>query len=613
MIMIHCIPDRRRGVSPEGFPMKKEKIIFMDVKEMPFLCISVDDMQWNRTGSWRYIRPRYVDQIPPCNSGCPGNEDIEGWLELISKSKYREAYELIRMENPFPSITGRVCFHPCEGKCNRKEFGGAISINMLEQFIADMNADSRPAEPVITGAGFNAAVVGSGPAGLSCAYHLKRLGHKVTVFEKQKYAGGMLRYGIPSYRLPKNILDREIELLKGMGINFITSTQKDLSELKQEFDRLFIAFGAQSSRKMGAENEEGQGAMSGLSYLSKILSGEKVETGKNILVIGGGNTAIDSARAALRSGSENVKILYRRTRVEMPASQEEITQAEEEGVKIELLTAPVKVLRDESGNAKALVCIKMRLGEPDASGRARPIPVENSDFEIPCDMILSAIGEEVDFGKMPASVGIKSGLAAVDQNLCTTDHRIFAGGDMIDQPRTVIDAVASGKKAAIAIDCEFRGRKLADIQEILKGASPRSVSMIKYAEFLKNEQSSKVEKDHIVEFKELNLNYFTEKNRLPRPELSVEKRFESDPETKEFCEVHKRIEKGYSQEESDRCFHCGRCIECDNCFVFCPDVSIKPAEKGFYEINYDFCKGCGVCVHECPRLAMEMIPEPAEE
>lgn len=598
--------------------MKKtdSKIDFKDIGEFPSSAISSFDMRWNRTGSWRYLRPIYVNRTPPCNNGCPSNEDIEGWIRLVSEGRYGEALGLIRIENPFPSICGRVCFHPCERGCNRKNSGGAVSINALERFVADVNGIPRPPEPFFGRNGVRAAVVGSGPAGMSCAFHLARLGFSVTIFEKRSYTGGVLRYGIPSHRLPKKIIDGEFDCLRDMGVEIVTGSDAAINDLKKDFFRVFVAIGAGESKRLGVEGDDSEGVISGLEFLESVYKGSVGENPGRVVVVGGGNTAVDAARTAVRLGAESVKILYRRSRVEMPAFEEEVREAEEEGVELHILAAPSGVVVEE-GARKWLRCVRMELGEPDSSGRRKPVPVKDSEFTLECDLIISAIGEDVMRGDLPEEILFEKGSVRTGFDMRTSDPAIFSGGDMIDLPRTVVDAIASGKRAAIAIDCDRRGISFAEIGDRIKGSRNENVSMSKYVSYLggrANHRATGLAADiqDIAGIERMNLNYFDERQRNPRGHVPLDKRLGRRNKDDRFVEVVLPLPEKTALKEAERCFHCGRCTECDNCFIFCPDVSIAPAQGG-YGIDYGFCKGCGLCVKECPRGAMMMIEEPSEE
>ncbi len=587
----------------------KVKVNLDKVEKYPYAAFSVyGDMGWNKTGSWRYVRPVYVESVPPCQAGCPTGENVEAWIKLLAQKRYQEAVDLIRLENPFPAITGRVCFHPCENRCNRSHMGGAVSINMLEQFLGEQGVDLPPAEPFGLKGGLNVAVVGSGPAGLAAAYHLTRLGHQVTVFERAAKAGGMMRYGIPSYRLPRAVLDHEIDRLKAMGIQVRTSTSPDIETLKQDFDRIVLSVGAQASTKLGIEGENIEGVMHGLDYLRQVNGGTLTSVPGRVAVIGGGNTAMDCARTALRLGAEDVTVYYRRTRAQMPAFGEEVDAAEEEGVKFIFLRSPMAFARAEDGIDMQLQV--MKLGVPGEDGRRRPVPVEGQFESFQADLVLLAIGEKVETDRLESLVELEKRSVKVDQFLHTSDPKVFAAGDVTPNPRTVTDALGMGKLAAVAMDAEFRGIDLRQVFKDTVVPTGRTVTMQYYLQIIK-EHKALDHKLEVVEFERLNPYHFTIQPRPHRPQAKVAQRMQAD-ETEVFSEVNQTIPEELALRESDRCMHCGRCIDCDNCYIYCPDGAITPKPGGGYTINLDYCKGCGVCVHECPRAAMAMVEEPVE-
>ena len=585
----------------------KDKIKLDKIEKYPYAAFSVyGDMAWNKTGSWRYVRPVYVESVPPCQAGCPTGENVEAWIKLLAEKRYAEAFDLIRMENPFPAITGRVCFHPCENRCNRSHMGGAVSINMLEQFVSDQGVELPPAKSFGLNGGLKIAVVGSGPAGLAAAYHLTRLGHQAVVFERAAMAGGMLRYGIPSYRLPRTVLDREINRLTAMGIQLKTSTSPDLQTLIKDFDRVVLAVGAQASTNLGIEGENSEGVMHGLDFLRKANTGGLKELPKRIAVIGGGNTAMDCARVALRLGADDVTVYYRRTRAQMPAFAEEIEAAEQEGAKFIFLRSP-----DAFSGSTDHVEMKfqvMQLGVPGEDGRRKPVAVEGNFETFRADLVLLATGEAVETDRLKDLVKVDRRSVQVDQFLHTSAKGVFAAGDVTPGTRTVTDALGMGKLVAVAIDSESRGIDIMDVMKNTVVPTGKTVTMEYYLKYLKNRQDDK--KMEVVEFERLNPFHFSIQPRPERPKADFS---EIDPPEHEvFAEINQTIPEELAMKESDRCMHCGRCIDCDNCYIYCPDGAITPKEGGGYTIDMNFCKGCGVCVHECPRAAMAMIEEPVE-
>ena len=580
-----------------------EQIIFKREEDMPYQPISTGSMTWNKTGSWRYLRPRFDNKISPCNEGCPAGQDIEGAMVLIGKGKALEAWELFKEENPFPAVCGRVCFHPCESSCNRKDFDEAVSINALERFMAD--AASRKGRRL----SFKRekrkekiAVIGSGPAGLTCAYHLARMGYGVTVFEAFPVLGGMLRVGIPEYRLPKKVLEEEIDQILELGVKVEINARLGadflLSDLK-EYPAVFLAMGNHRSKSLGIPGEDSTGVMSGLEFLRNVSLGKEVALGKRVAVIGGGNTAFDAARSALRLGAKPF-ILYRRTREEMPAFPGEILEAEEEGIEVSYLVSPTRLIA-ENGKIIRLECLKNRLGPADEDGRRRPVAIKGSNFFLEVDQVISAIGEDADLAALPKRIGLKENVILTDERGATEQKGVFAGGDIIQQPRTVVHAIGSGKRAAIFIDSFLKGEKWEGLFDGLRIGERGSLSMKRYLQ----EESERVPlSSKTVHLRDLNLDYFEYKKRKKMPKAQTSKRLGS------FEEVNLGLSEETAREEANRCFNCGVCNLCDNCYIFCPDVAIqKQGEDGPNVIDYDHCKGCGICVEECPRDALVMEEE----
>jgi len=542
-----------------------EPVTFAVEQEMPPLAVSVGTSLANKTGSWRYLRPIYDPKKPPCNHACPAGNDIQGFIALITKKRFREAWELLRETNPFPAITGRVCHHPCELECNRRQFDEPLSIRLLERLAADEGYREGFRKPVIEKRAERVAIVGSGPAGLSCAHFLALKGYGVTVFEAEREPGGMLRLGIPAYRLPREVLDREILLIEQLGVEIKTGVQVgqdiQLEELNG-YDAIFLATGLSKSRGLKIPGIEAEGILHGLDLLKSINLGEQVELGKRVAIIGGGNTAMDAARVALRLGTQPT-IVYRRTRAEMPAIPDEIEAAEEEGIRFNFLAAPVEVITAD-GRMRGVRLVKMELGEPDESGRRRPIPVEGSEFEMEFDNLILAIGEQPDLSFLPQGTALSEG---------RVDGKIFAGGDVATGAGTVVEAIASGHRAAETIHRYLQGLPEPPVQEPV-----------------------------VVPFERINTDYFDHRPRVHGPVLAVPERIRNFDE----------VELGFTREqgllEAERCFSCGTCDQCDNCITYCPDVAIS-RDGDDYEVNYDYCKGCGICAQECPRGVIDLVEE----
>jgi NADPH-dependent glutamate synthase beta subunit-like oxidoreductase/Pyruvate/2-oxoacid:ferredoxin oxidoreductase delta subunit len=529
------------------------------------------------------LRPRYVPKTPPCLCGCPSGTDIRGWLTTIAQAEaygrtneqaYEIAWRMITDRNPFPAVCGRVCPHPCEDACNRSAKEGPVAINALERFIGDTAiakgwklsklSEERQAEHI--------AVVGSGPAGLSCAYQLARRGYAVTVYEAFPEPGGMLRYGIPRYRLPRQVLDAEIQRILEVGVelkcNTIVGKDVTLDELRQKHPAIFVGIGAHKGLKLGVPGEDAPNVFTGTEFLNRVNRGEPVEVGSKVIVIGGGDTAIDAARIAKRLGAETT-ILYRRTRAEMPAIKPEIEGALEEGVAIEFLAAPVEILR-ANGNAIGIRAIRMELGEPDKSGRPRPIPKPGSEFDIPATAIIAAISQEPDFDGF---AGLHQGKDWVktDDWGATAQEGVYSGGDNV-QLGLVTIAIAQGRFAAEAIDARLRGRKLE------KPAAQTPIGP-----------------------ERLKLGWYKPLERHERIHVPVAERG-----------LDTEIEQGLAEEEAlaeaKRCMSCGLCMDCETCWMYCTNNCFVRLPKGeHYKIKLEVCNGCKKCAEECPCGYIEMV------
>jgi NADPH-dependent glutamate synthase beta subunit-like oxidoreductase len=520
----------------------------------------------NKTGSWRYYRPVHEEKMPPCNNACPAGNNIQGFISLIRDEKLLDAWRLIKETSPLPGVCGRVCPHPCEQECNRGKYDEAMSIHALERLVADYAFREKVSEKLGVSPGKErVAIVGSGPAGLSCAYFLTKDGYQVTVFESLPAMGGMLRVGIPKYRLPREILDKEIADIEALGVSFKTNTKIDNVKELKDYDAVFIATGAHSSRALEVPGEDVAGVISGTEFLRKLNLDGDVQIGKSVAVIGGGNTAIDAARSALRLGAKST-IVYRRTREEMPAIEEEIEAVSKEGIEIVYLAAPTKVIA-EDGKVKEVEFTRMRLGEPDETGRKRPIPIEGSTFTMQVETVISAIGETPDLSLLP------EGMAPSETGSKVNGMQIFSGGDAVTGAGRVVDAIASGKRAARAIDKRLRGKEI-------------------------EEQPVK----ELAPLEEINTAYFPLQAAVRMPELAVRKRASS------FSEINLGISVEEGMKEATRCFSCGVCRECNNCVYFCPDICVALID-GSYEFDYDYCKGCGICSRECPTGLIRMATE----
>ncbi len=576
-------------------------------RRVPPASISSTSTLETHTGSWKYIRPVYQDKVAPCNAGCPVGIDIEGYMNLLRDGCVEEACDLLLRENPMPAVTGRVCHHPCETVCNRRSFDGAVSIHAVERQLGDLALENASAPMPVLNRGERVAIVGSGPAGLACAYHLARLGYPVTVFEAAAEPGGMLRLGIPAYRLPRAVLDAEIDRIRALGVEFRCSVRigvdRSWDNILGGFDAVFVASGAHVARPLGVEGEDGPGVRSGLEFLKEVNRGERPDIGGTAVVVGGGNTAIDCARTALRLGA-NAIVLYRRTRAEMPAIEQEVEEAVQEGVQFVFLAAPV-AFTVEHGKLRNIECVPMRLGEPDDSGRRRPIPVGEERFCLDADTVLTAIGEEIDMEALPAGMERRRLGVRVTRLGKTSRAAVFAGGDLTDAPRTVADALGAGKRSAIGIDRYLRGSleplKHGGTRDLFYG-SDGNVSMTRWRGDDPIQRVAPV--NEVIELGDLNTNHFERRRR------SADRWSTDSDGWSQFAEVNLGLDRTGALAEARRCFNCGVCIHCDLCLIFCPDVAISRRANGDgYEIALEYCKGCGVCVEECPRGAMIMVRE----
>jgi NADPH-dependent glutamate synthase beta subunit-like oxidoreductase/Pyruvate/2-oxoacid:ferredoxin oxidoreductase delta subunit len=534
------------------------------------------------------FRPVQREKTAPCQAGCATSGDVRGWIATVAQREklglsleeaYARAWGMITEVNPFPSVMGRVCPHPCEDHCNRTALDEPLAINAMERFLGDWAlAEALPLERPGTGTRDESiGVVGAGPSGLSFAYQLARRGYPVTVYEGREKAGGMLRYGIPDYRLPPEVLDAEIDRILALGVDLRLGTRigRDvtLEDLREKHDALYLGIGAQRGRGLGIPGEEGPGVWTGTEYLSRVNQGERVEVGESVAVIGGGNTAIDAARAARRAGAR-VTLLYRRSREEMPAIAHEIDDALEEGVDLVLLAAPVRIGR-ENGRPATLVAQRMELGEPDASGRRRPVPISGSEFEVPVDSVIAAVSQEPELAGLETLAGTGGWL--LTDGTGSVGDGVWAGGDALGLGIAGF-AIAQGRRAAEALHARLNGSEW---------PGP-------------GERGPEVGPDRI------NLGYHETRSAAHPPRLDPAVRL-ADP----GAEVSGRITEEEFLEEADRCFSCGSCFGCQQCSMYCTSgcyIRLEQSEPGVYfALSLDQCEECGKCIEVCPCGFLDVI------
>ncbi len=575
-----------------------------DYRDLPIGITAIGfEQDMPKTGAWRSIRPLGLEKLAPCQEACPAGMDIRGFIKQIRLKKYSEAYHLIQDENPLSRICGRVCFHPCESKCNRSEFDEPVSIRSLERFASEVSSDRKNrAVSIWKRKRERVAVIGSGPAGLSCAYYLARMGYRPHLFEARPKLGGLLRFGIPGYRLPKSVLDEEIKKVLDLGVTYETGKRLGgnlkLEDLKK-YDAVYLGIGAWNELKLTIPNEAGVAPLPGIDFLEKVNSQGPFKMRGQVVVIGGGNTAIDVARSILRLGGKPL-ILYRRSREEMPASAEEIIEAEEEGIPFQFLTSPVRIEREKHSGLR-LECVKNRLSTKEESGRRIPIKIKDSNFYITAHRVIYALGQRVVRQDLPEDLRIDRTTSTVwvDGLFQTSIPKLFAGGDAALNSRSVASAIGSAKKAAMAMDRYLTGQRDEELFEKLRLGEGGSISMLRY---LNGERISNPKGNEVVRFQDLNVHYFDVQDRMR------EHRLPSSQRRKTFNEVNPGFTQDRALKEADRCFSCGSCSFCDNCYIFCPEVVVRREVNG-NEIDLDYCKGCGICVSECPVGFIRMEPE----
>jgi NADPH-dependent glutamate synthase beta subunit-like oxidoreductase len=540
------------------------------------------------TGNFRFFRPVYKDKTPPCNHACPTGEQIQKYLDYVKHDRYLDGYLTILQDNPMPSVTGRVCYHPCETACNRAAHDEPIGIRGVERFLGDFGlnlADNPIASDLPPLNGKKVAIVGSGPGGLACAYHLRRLGYASVIFEALAKPGGMLRAGIPAWHLPEDILDQEIAKLLGLGgieIRCGTRVGGDaggvtLDHLRARYDAVFLALGQDVGRRLNAEGAQARGVIGALEFLRETGLGRPVRIGREVLVVGGGNTASDAARSALRVGGGQATIVSLEAEGELLIQADDLDHARDEGVGLRPNHALVRVLTDGEGNVSGAVLARARLARDD-DGTVVAQLAPGTETEVRCDTILVAIGQVQVLDWLPAHY-TERGLVKADEFGRVPDETgtVFVGGDVMRGPSMVVDALGDGKRAA------------RDIDRVLSAEPLRPDDPVE-----------------VMPYEKLNTAYFRHAPRTEAPLTAAGTR-----RTSQVIEVTLAYSREQAVAEADRCMSCGVCNGCDNCYIVCPDVSVMrdARQNGHYSIRTHYCKGCLVCVQECPTGCLEKVPE----
>jgi len=524
----------------------------------------------SRAGPVRQARPVYVDLLPPCNAGCPAGENIQAWLAHAETGDHEGAWRQLVADNPMPAIHGRVCYHPCESVCNRASLDSAVSIHSVERFLGDLALERGWSfDPPPVPSGRRVLVIGAGPSGLSAAYHLARRGHQVEIRDAGERPGGMMRYGIPAYRMPRDVLDGELDRIAALGVRISCGHRvQNLDAERREggFDAVFVAVGAHLSKRVDIPAKDAGRIVDAVSFLRSVASGERPVIGRRVAVYGGGNTAMDAARVARRLGANDALIVYRRTREQMPAHLEEAEEAEREGVRINWL----RTITAFDGPELTVEAMELdEHGFPQPTGR----------FEtLAADTVILALGQETDTAFLRQVPGVefgRDGTVQVSASMMTGCPGVFAGGDMVPAERTVTVGTGHGKKAARNIDA-----------------------------WLASTTPANPPKHRPVSFSDLNLWYFGDAARRPQPEAAPEQRIA------DFGEILGGLSEDAATYEARRCLSCGNCCECDGCLGACPeDAVIKLGPGNRYEFDYDRCTGCGACYEQCPVHSIEMNPE----
>ncbi len=536
-----------------------------------------------KTGTWRSALPQHIHAPAPCHAACPVDGDIAEWIGRARARDFRGAWEILTRHNPFPAVAGRICHHPCEAACNRASFDDSLAICGLERHIGDQAlAEGWMFAPVGKLRGERIAVVGGGPSGLSAAFHLRRRGYAVTLFESSAELGGLMRSGIPAYRLARPVLDGEIARIVALGIDVrlgaAMATCEDFERLRRDFDAVYLAIGARRQKRLPRLDYARPWVMDGADYLARANAGNPPALGRRVVVIGGGSAALDVARSARRAGHE-VTILALESAAQMPAQREEVAEALEEG--IALVDGAMLTEVFESGDTSlSLECVRVRFEVGATRGQFTATPVAGSGFSLAADAVVPSIGQDPELAPVDGALDVDGALVKADRRQATSLERVYAGGDVSSMARFVTEAIGMGQRAAHEIDRVLRARA--------EGGSAGD----------RADEAA----EPVVTFAKINTFYHPAQPRMEAGRLPVAQRLASDAE----------VQLGFDLEgalaETGRCFSCGTCIQCDNCVVYCPDLAVKREGDG-YVVLTDFCKGCGICVKECPTGSMKMTEE----
>ncbi len=536
-----------------------------------------------KTGTWRSALPQHIHAPAPCHAACPVDGDIAEWIGRARARDFRGAWEILTRHNPFPAVAGRICHHPCEAACNRASFDDALAICRLERHIGDQAlAEGWTFAPMAIAHAERIAIVGGGPSGLSAAFHLRRRGYAVTLLESAPDLGGLMRYGIPAYRLARSVLDGEIARIVALGIDVrcgeAMETCADFARLRQEFDAVYLAIGARRQKRLPRLDYTRPWVMDGADYLARANAGTPPALGQRVVVIGGGSAALDVARSARRAGHA-VTILALESAGQMPAQRDEIAEALEEGIALvdgAMLTETI----DTGSAGLSLKCVRVRFEAGAERGQFTVTPVADGEFSLAADAIVPSIGQDPELAPVEGALEIDGALVKADRQQATSLERVYAGGDVSSMARFVTEAIGMGQRAAHEIDRVLRTRAEGGTADAGAGGTAESV----------------------VPFATINTFYYPAQPRTPATRLPAAQRLASD------AEVQLGFDLDGALAETTRCFSCGTCIQCDNCVVYCPDLAVKREGDG-YVVLTDFCKGCGICVKECPTGSMKMTEE----